>query len=94
MVGLSVSMRMFPIWPYLNSIDRFSMFNMIIITFVMLAFVIFVAQFALFRVKKLVTLKTTTKKEKHKDLIDNVREQFMEKTLHETKHRKNKRFRK
>ena len=74
MVGLSVSMRMFPIWPYLNSIDKFSMWNMMLITIVMLAFVIFVAQFAILRARKLVTLKTTTKKEKHKDLIDNVRD--------------------
>ena len=67
-------MRMFPIWPYLNSIDKFSMWNMMLITIVMLAFVIFVAQFAILRARKLVTLKTTTKKEKHKDLIDNVRD--------------------
>ena len=67
-------MRMFPIWPYLNSIDKFSMWNMMLITIVMLAFVIFVAQFAILRARKLVTLKTTTKKEKHKDLIDNLRD--------------------
>ena len=67
-------MRMFPIWPYLNSIDKFSMWNMMLITIVMLAFVIFVAQFAILRARKLVTLKTTTKKVKHKDLIDNLRD--------------------
>ena len=94
MVSISISMRMFSLWPYLNTIDKFSVANMLVVLLLMALFIGLVAFFAIVRAKQLVILKSSNKDEKHKEVIDTVRQNFMVKTLHGVHTRKDKRFRK
>ena len=94
MVSISISMRMFNLWPYLNAIDKFSVGNMLPVLMFMTLFIGLIAYFAIFKARKLVILKSSNKKEKHKEVLDSVRKTFLVKTVHEFTNRKDKRFRK
>ena len=85
---------MFSLWPYLNAIDKFSIGNMLPVLMFMALFIGLIAYFAIFKARKLVILKSSNKKEKHKEVLDSVRKTFLIKTVNEFTNRKDKRFRK
>ena len=52
-VCLSVSMRSFEIYEYLNAADKFSIANQIVVLAITVCFIFFISYFTLFRLRKL-----------------------------------------
>ena len=72
MVSLSVSMKMFEMWEFTNSADRFSIANAIIVLVILLLFILMVAYFTLFRMKNLRALYILKKRRQNKEVLESL----------------------
>ena len=73
MICLSVSMRIFTIYEYLNAADKFNIANQLFVSIIMLLFILLISYFTLFRMSKLRALNILNKMENHKNHILEVR---------------------
>ena len=76
MVCVSVSMKQFAIFDFLNSSDKFSMVNHLLVTIIMVLFVGLITFFTLFRLPKLAELYDHTYRQKKKEHLNKARQTF------------------
>ena len=76
MVSLTISMTMFELWEYLTLGDKISIVNQLAVAVIMVAFILFVTYFSVFKIRKIITLKKVSDQEKNDEIIQKVRSEF------------------
>ena len=76
MVCVSVSFRLFDYYDYLNSSDKFSIANHMVVLVVMACFVSLITYFTVFKMPKLVALHTLGQRQKKQENLQSVRKTF------------------